>query len=279
MEALPLGPAEAGAGLPASLEARLASMERQLKDLRATVMPAHWAALDRVDALLPQDRPLTCPLCERVAPRTSLEIRVDTDIFGGGRLERYVCAGCGCGFGPFKVMEAPEAVLNADYTLLYEDYRESSGTEPELRAFRLLGPIGAPVLNWGCGRWSESIATLRAEGHDVWGYEPAAPPEDGSFIVGQRGAISPVFGSIFSNNVIEHMVDPVADFRFFHDVLRPGARMAHASPCHEWLYAFTRFHVFFPMGDSPHVLAERTGFRVVEQVRDGEFICYVYERI
>lgn len=261
------------------LEARLAAMERQLRDLRAAVMPAHWASLDRVEALLPPGRPLRCPVCERVAPRDSLEIRVDRDMFGGGRLERYICAGCGCGFGPTKVMEAPEALLNADYTLLYEDYRESDGTQSELRAFGMLGAFSGPVLNWGCGRWSRSIPTLRAGGHDAWGYEPAAPPEDGSFIVGARGAISPVFGALFSNNVIEHMVDPLADFRFFHSVLRPGARMAHASPCHDWLYAHTRFHVFFPMGDSPRVLAERTGFRVLDQQREGEFICTVYERV
>jgi hypothetical protein len=268
-----------GSSPPDAFEMRLASMERQLRDLRGVVMPAYWSTLDRLEALLPPDRPLRCPVCERLAPRDSLDIRLDTDVFGGGRIERYICAGCGCGFGPTKVMEAPEPLLNADYTLLYEDYRESDGTGSELRAFRSLGPVSGPVLNWGCGRWSRSIPSLRAEGVDVWGYEPAAPPEDGSFIVGTRGTISPVFGALFSNNVIEHMVDPVADFRFFHSVLRPGARMAHASPCHEWSYSYTRFHVFFPMGDSPRMLAERTGFRVVDRVQEGEFICTVYERV
>ena len=264
---------------PPELELRLAAVERQLHDLRAAVMPAHWAALDRVEALLPPDRPLRCPVCERMAPRDALEIRTDTDTFGGGRLERYVCAACGAGFGPTKIMEAPEAVLNADYTLLYEDYREADSTANELRAFRLMAAPAGPCLNWGCGRWSASIPALRAEGHDAWGYEPAAPPEGSPFIVGQRAAISPVFTGIFSNNVIEHMVDPLAEFRFFHSILPPGGRMAHASPCHDWSYAFTRFHVLFPMGDSPRVLAERTGFRVTDQVRDGEFICTVYERL
>ncbi|WP_426956860.1 methyltransferase domain-containing protein [Muricoccus radiodurans] len=276
----PAGPAPARPDPVPALEARIASLERQARNLRAAVMPAHYVAMDAVEAGLPPDRPLTCPVCDRTAPRNSLEMRVDQDMFGGGRLERYVCAGCGCGFGPTKVAGAPEALLSADYALLYEDYAEGEGTATERRAFDLLDlPRGRPVLNWGCGRWSQVIARLRQEGWDAWGYEPSAPPADGSFVVGERGSIAPVFEGLFSNNVIEHMVRPVEEFRFLHSILRPGARMVHASPCHLWLYAVSRYHVFFPLGDSPRVLAERSGFRAVDRHADGEFIAWTYERI
>ena len=265
---------EAGA-----LAARLDALERQARDLRRAVTSAHYAAMDALEALLPPDRPLPCPVCDRVTPRDRLEIRTDEDMFGGGRLERAVCPGCGCGFGPTKVTGAPSGLLSADYGLLYEDDQEGDGTRTERRAFDLLGhPPDRPVLNWGCGRWSRCIDELRAEGYDAWGYEPSA--SDGSpFVVSERGSISPVFGGLFSNNVIEHMVRPVEEFRYLHSILRPGARMAHASPCHEWRYAASRYHVFFPLGDSPRVLAERTGFRAVERVAEGEFIAWIYERI
>jgi hypothetical protein len=61
--------------------------------------------------------------------------------------------------------------------------------------------------------------------------------------------------------------------------LKPGAKMAHASPCYDDCFAFTRFHPVFLLGRSPHVLAERTGFTVVDSERDGEYINYVFQRV
>jgi hypothetical protein len=264
---------------PAELERRLAALERQAKDLRSAVMPAYWQAMDAVEAQRGPERPLACPVCGRMARRGDLELLVDRCIFGGGRLERFPCAGCGCVFGPKKVLEASEALLKADYTLLYEDYSEADSTESELRAFRSLRPIaGGTYLDWGCGRWSRTVDLLRGQGHDVWGYEPSAPPADGGFVVGDRAAITGRFDGLFSNNVIEHMLRPLEEFRFFHEILKPGGRMAHASPCYRYAYPFTRFHTVFLTGDSPAVLAERGGFRVVDREEDGEFINLVFER-
>lgn len=54
--------------------------------------------------------------------------------------------------------------------------------------------------------------------------------------------------------------------------------MAHASPCYSYAYPFTRLHTLFLTGDSPAVLAERGGFRVVGRDEEGEFINVVFER-
>lgn len=98
-------------------------------------------------------------------------------------------------------------------------------------------------------------------------------------MVGRREEISAIFEGIFSNNVIEHMVRPVHEFRYFHALLAPGGRMAHASPCYRYDYAFSRFHVIFLTGNSPDVLAQRSGFRLVAREEDGEFINCVFERL
>jgi hypothetical protein len=242
-------------------------------------MPAYWQAMDAVEEQRGPDRQLACPICGWAARRGQCEPLVDTCTFGGGRLERFACADCGCIFGPPKVLEVSEALLRVDYALLYEDYSEADGTESELRAFRSLRPVaGGTYLDWGCGRWSRTVGELRAGGYDVWGFEPSAPPADGSFVVGERAAIAGRFDGLFSNNVIEHMLRPVEEFRFFHGILKQGARMAHASPCYRYAYAFTRFHTLFLTGDSPAALAERSGFRVVYREEDGEFINVVFER-
>ena len=99
------------------------------------------------------------------------------------------------------------------------------------------------------------------------------------FVVNKRSALSARFDAIFSNNVIEHFRDPVAQFREFHGLLQDGGRMAHSSPCYEYAYPFTRFHTLLLVGKSADVLAARTGFAVVDRVKDGEYINVVFARV
>jgi len=170
-----------------------------------------------------------------------------------GRLERLECPECGCVFGPLKYLRTPEALVSADYALLYSFYSEGDSTEEELRAFDLLKPTRDRLyLNWGSGAWSRSVEILRAQGYDVWGYEPNAQT-DSPFVVRRREEVSARFDGIFSNNVIEHLFSPLDQFLDFRTLLKPDGRMVHASPCYEWSFAFTRFHVFFPLGEAPFV--------------------------
>ena len=53
--------------------------------------------------------------------------------------------------------------------------------------------------------------------------------------------------------------------------------MADSSPCYEFAYAVTRFHTLFLIGRSAEVLAVRTGFRVKNRLRDGEYMNVVFE--
>jgi hypothetical protein len=84
---------------------------------------------------------------------------------------------------------------------------------------------------------------------------------------------------IFSNNVIEHFRNPVEQFRQFHSLLIEGGKMAHSSPCYEYAYPFTRFHTVFLLGRSPEVLAALSGFRIVDRIKDGEYINVVFEKV
>jgi hypothetical protein len=261
------------------LEARLSRLEERHRLLRDIVVRSFWETIDRLDDASLACRHMTCPVCERTEPRSELMTRVDRCRFGGGRLERYVCPGCGCIYGPTKYTGLRTEMIEADYALLYESYAEADSTASEIRAFRSLGPRHRDLyLDWGCGRWSRTIPTLRAEGYDVWGYEPSMPPEGADFVTSRREGISALFNGLFSNNVIEHMLRPVEEFRYFHSILVPRARMAHASPCYRYTYSDTRFHVVFLTGDSPEVLADRSGFHVVGREEEGEFINLVFER-
>ena len=84
------------------------------------------------------------------------------------------------------------------------------------------------------------------QGFDIWGYEPSAPKSDG-VIVKHRGEISAKFDAIFSNNVIEHFRDPIAQFEDFKAILADDGRMAHSSPCYEYAYPFTSLSHVVPV--------------------------------
>jgi SAM-dependent methyltransferase len=252
-------------------ERRLKQVEARHDALRAFIVPALWNALDRLYAVAPRAEVATCLACAFTAPDEAFAKRNDLCVFGGGRLERLECPQCGCVFGPRKYLETPPDLVGLDYALLYSFYSEADSTDAEIRAFRSLNPTREGVyLNWGSGAWSSSVERLRAEGFDVWGYEPFANV-DRPFTVRRREEIGARFDGLFSNNLIEHLFDPFEQFCDYRRVLKPNGLMAHASPCFSWSYAFTRFHVFFPLSQACLRLAERTGFDLVDAVDDGDF--------
>lgn len=61
------------------------------------------------------------------------------------------------------------------------------------------------------------------------------------------------------------------------EILTADARMSHATPCFEYLYEYTRFHLFFYLGRSRTLLAEKAGLVVSDFVVDNEFMCALYE--
>ncbi len=86
------------------------------------------------------------------------------------------------------------------------------------------------------------------------------------------------FDGLYSNNVLEHIRYPVEELKFMAGLLKANARMAHATPCFEYLYEYTRFRLFFYLGKSRDLLAEKAGLQVNSFLQDGEFMCAVYSQ-
>ena len=55
-------------------------------------------------------------------------------------------------------------------------------------------------------------------------------------------------------------------------LLRPGGRMSHATPCFEYRYQYTRFHLHFFAGRSRALLAQKAGLIFEEFLVDGDFM-------
>jgi SAM-dependent methyltransferase len=245
------------------------SADRLLLDY---VTSTYWRTTDLHYELTLPTRRIVCPVCGHADGRDGYSVHVSECQFNGGRLERYACPGCDVVFGPLKMLDLSARQLATEYRTLYTHYDEADSTESEIRAFRACEPRpGGLYLNWGCGAWSETIERLRGEGWDVWGYEPAAESTS-PFIVSRRDQISARFDGIFSNNVIEHLRDPVTELHSMAGYLSQGGVMAHASPCFELCHEDTRFHLFFYLGRSMDVVAERASLEIVGSVRDGAYM-------
>jgi transposase-like protein len=261
------------------MEGRLAAVEQQIERLTEYTISTRWALTDTIYASTLPGRLITCPLCQHAGTRDTYTLRVSECQFAGGRLERYQCPDCDLVFGPMKMLDLTEQQLATEYRVLYATYSEANSTASETRSFNACEPKRAGIyLNWGCGAWSETIDELRGTGWDVWGYEPTVPPQS-PYVAGSHAEISAKFDGIFSNNVIEHLRDPITEFSIMRSYLKPSGAMTHSTPCYELAYENTRFHLFFYLGRSVELLAAKTGLKVIDRQSDGEYLSVTFRAV
>jgi len=218
---------------------------------------------------------LSCPLCDYRGEVDKFGEFVTSCIFGGGELIRHQCPECDVIFGPKKMLRLSGAELSRDYEWHYQVFSEGDSTIQEVRAFHALTPERNGVyLNWGAGAWSKTVDVLRQDGWNVYGYEPhGSASTSGPYLISDKEQLSAMrFDGIFSNNLLEHLRYPVRELSMMRDLLKNGGRMSHATPCFEYLYEFTRFHLFFFLGRSRSILADKAGLRIDDFVSDGEFM-------
>ena len=257
----------------------------QLHDLRRELLrrqvAAKWEVVDYVHRSLTHEVAIRCcPLCHHESPEDEF-FKYETQCrFGGGRLLRRQCPNCDVIFGADKMFELSGPELSQDYEWHYGIYEEGDSTEQELRAFHSLRPSRDGVyLNYGAGAWSRSVEVLRNDGWNVFAFEPhgSASAKTSSLISSREALNTMRFDGLFSNNVLEHFREPAIELAYMRTLLKPGGLMAHATPCFEYRFEYTRFHLFFFLGRSRALLASQIGMSIKEYVTDGDFMCCLME--
>lgn len=274
-----------------NLSEKLEKLQQELNESREKnaavvrqLMKVKWAQIDAIckKTETPDDI-LTCKICGYQAKRQTFEKKISECIYNGGRLERYICPECGAIFGPTKFSNLTQAEKDEDYYIHYLGFSEGDSTEKEIKAFYMLNPDKNGVyLNYGCGSWSKSIQKIRSEGYNVYGYEPYAPESDNPYLITDIEQLKKMrFDGIYSNDVIEHLINPVEDFIFMKSLLKdPRSKMSHSTSCYIYKHEVTRFHTHFFTGRSVEVLCEKAGLKILdcknEVDTDADFYCYVY---
>jgi SAM-dependent methyltransferase len=193
----------------------------------------------------------------------------------GDTLVRYECSECGVIFGPLNMLGASADELRQKYLDVDKVLPDIDSVHHETRTFMSLSPSKGSYLNFGCGCHSSTIARLRANGWNVVGYDAYLPTKD--FMVTDRVELSGMrFDGIFSNNLLEHLQDPVATLLFMKGLLKPGGRMAHSTPCYRYCYEWSPLHLFFFEGNSVEALCNAVGLGQLSHTSDHEYINKVF---
>ena len=266
------------------LTEELKDREKKFNSLARDIIRTKWRFVDYLASQNDNsDREIECGICRYKNKVKSFKtIEADCD-FEGGHLVRYICPECGVIFGPLKFADLSEQEFDDDYVVHYSGFKEGDSTDKEIAAFMQLKPEkNKTYLNYGCGSWSSSIKALQDEGYVIYGYDPYSGDSKGNpFIVTERKELKKMrFDGIFSNNLLEHLPDPAQELIFMKSLLsNTSAKMAHSTGCYEYMFEYTRFHMYFFTGRSLDVLAENAGLTHGELIRDEkweDFLCYVF---
>lgn len=234
-------------------------------------MFSRWQTLDRLESMAPYPRRETCPLCGASLPKKLLEFKTQC-IFKGGVLVRYQCPYCDVIFGPEKMLRLSTTALSEEYQWHYTFSHESDCNELEKQGFFELNPRRNGIyLNYGGGAWSHSTKELRDAGWCVYNFEPYASASE-EYVIRDRAQLATMkFDGIFSHDLMEHLLDPIGELQFMASLLHPGGTMNHVTGCWEYLYEYTRFHLFFFLGRSRELLAQRAGLHFDGYARSGYY--------
>ncbi|MDP3560179.1 MAG: class I SAM-dependent methyltransferase [Legionellaceae bacterium] len=264
----------------AELEAKMNAHEQTFTHLIRYVMKTHWRTIDLIEQMSGSHTPSACPLCAHQSDQETFKEIESTCIFHGGRLLRHVCPNCDVIFGAQKMLGLDDEQLDMEYRNIYRIYSESDPSASVIKTFHLLSPKKEGVyLDFGCGgHWSDAIQQLRQEGWNIYGFEPSAT-HSSAYVFSTWEEIEAMrFDGILSHNVLEHLLDPIDINKRLSRLLLPQGKLVHATPCFEYLYEYTRYHVFFFVGRSAEILAQRSEMQIIHWIREGEYIACVMQK-
>ena len=260
--------------------------DKKIQAIARDVIRTKWAFADYMEDQHNADGDIVqCGICGYCGEVAKLEKKLTKCIFDGGELVRYVCPECGAIFGPTKFNSLSKDAQDDDYTVHYTGYHEGDSTDKEVKTFMRLEPSkDGMYLNYGCGSWSHTMQKLHDLGYCVYGFEPYSQDIDNPYIISDRTTLSKMrFNGIFSNDVLEHLTDPVSELRFMKTLLvAPDALMAHTTGCYDYKYEYTRFHLYFFTGKALDVLCEKAGLNLLEisdaesAVGEKDFHCRIF---
>lgn len=172
--------------------------------------------------------------------------------------------------------------ISQDYTDVYSYYKEGNTSKYILHCLDRINLGKDKVyLDYACGNNIETLNLLNNNNYNVYGYDAYVNNTHNKYIKNINDIKN--IDIIYSNNFIEHVIEPFEDVKVLVDLLNDKGKLVLISPCWEYNYEFTHFHTFFFLGKSIQYLCEKLNIREVfsEKINfeDGEFtIIKIFEK-
>jgi 2-polyprenyl-3-methyl-5-hydroxy-6-metoxy-1,4-benzoquinol methylase len=171
--------------------------------------------------------------------------------------------------------------INDDYIDLYSYYKEADTTKYLLEVFNRLNLFidknkNKKILDFACGNWNSIIQIIREKGFkNIYGYDKYVNNTCSEYMLSEEQLLNNKFDIIYSNNFIEHLIDPINNIKYLLDLLEKDGCLIFITPCFEYCYESTHFHTFFFIGRSIDKLCEKLNIKMVYSTKiifkDGEF--------
>jgi hypothetical protein len=218
-----------------------------------------WVINELIDNLIHKSFSLNCPVCGFIDSSSNFRLYESYCVFGGGKLIRHECPQCGVIFGTQRMLSLSPEDLEKEYAEHYDCYDEGDSTEAELRTFHYLNPKPEGIyLNFGCGQWSKTLEEARKMGYQLFGFDPHAIDSSSEYIISDLDTLKSLkFDGIMSNNLLEHLRYPEKDLLLMASLLKKGCYMVHTTPCYQYSYEYTRFHLYFFTGNSIRFICDK----------------------
>lgn len=233
-----------------------------------------WDDIDKKIVIL---KKIQCTICKNVQIYGKIKKYISNCRFYGGKLERYRCDNCGVIFGPLKMLNLTKSEIAFDYNQHYKVWSEGDTSNDEIKTFYSLSPTKNKIyLNFGSGPMSKTVNILRKNGWNVFGYDPYSGVKSENIFSSIDSLKNIKFDGIFSNNVIEHFIDPVKSFKLMINILNNKSIMAHSTPCYKYDYHNTRFHIHFFTGNCVKYISKKLNFDYKLFENKGKYINYIF---
>lgn len=222
-----------------------------------------------------------CKICNTNLDLSKCQVFMATCFLTQAPLKRFKCSTCGVIFGTIDMILKTSEQMKSDYVFCDSVFKDNNSIDYETQTFNSLKPDkGGLYLNFGCGYNCTTIPTLRSSGWNIVGFEPFVPgPNPGPYIIqNKQELLKYKFDGIISNNLLEHLQDPVQDLLFMKSLLKDkSGLMAHSTANYKYLYEYSKYHLYFFVDKAVNYMCQSAGLIVKEIITDNhEYINYVY---
>ena len=220
----------------------------------------------------PNIRQLTCRVCDYNDDIREYGKLIAMDNFGAGQLIRYKCPKCDVIFGDLRFLDLSKEEIGKDYEDHYSSHNEGDTSITIIRMFEILKlQRDATYLDYACGESKKSLEFLNRSGYNVYGYDKYVRSNYDKFL---QSLDNKKFDVIYSNNFIEHVIDPIESFEHILRHLDDNGRLILLSPCWSFAYCYewTHYHTFFFSEKSLGILCKKLNIKQITSYKVKKMI-------